>query len=118
MASFNQFFPLIWRSYFSFFALLIVHHSSAGRSCKDHISEHGFALIQHVYKSFAADRLATCYIACNIEPTCQSFNYNLADKTCEFNNDTKYYSAKNFVEKATSVYADNPDSGKLFRLLS
>ena len=43
---------------------------------------------------------------------CQSFNYNLAYKICEFNNDTKYFRPEYFVEKATSVYADNPDSGK------
>ena len=87
--------------------------ASAGTTCKDHHSVPGFALVGHVYKSFAADRLATCYIACTIQPACQSLNYDLSDKTCEFNNDTKYYRAKYFVEKATSVYADNPDSGEL-----
>ena len=85
-----------------------------GQLGTDYRSEHGFALVGHAYKSFTADRLATCYSACNTQPACQSFNYNLADKTCEFNNDTKYFCAKYFVEKATSIYADNPDSGKLF----
>lgn len=86
--------------------------ASAGKSCKDHHSEPGFALVDHVYKSFTADRLATCYMACTTQPDCQSLNYDLADKTCEFNNDTKYYRAKYFVEKATSVYSDNPYSGQ------
>ena len=47
-----------------------------------------------------------------MHPACQSLNYNLADKTCEFNNDTKYFRSKYFVEKPTFVYAENPDSGK------
>ena len=49
-----------------------------------------------------------------MQPACQSSNYNLADKICQFNNDTKHFRPKYFVEKANSVYADNPDSGKLF----
>ena len=97
---------------FVFSLMLLLYTLAASESCKNHLSEYGFALVDHVYKSFATDRLVSCYIACNIEPACQSLNYNLADKTCEFNNDTKYYRAKYFVEKATSVYADNPDSGQ------
>ena len=76
-------------------------------------SLNGFAVLDHVYVSFFADRLVSCYMSCTTQPDCQSLNYNLADKTCEFNNDTKYYRPKHFVEKATFVYADNPDSGKL-----
>ncbi|XP_015760546.1 PREDICTED: uncharacterized protein LOC107339751 [Acropora digitifera] len=49
---------------------------------------------------------------------CQSLNYNLADKTCEFNNDTKYFRPKYFVEKPTHVYADNPDSERPWRRLN
>ena len=85
----------------------------ASESCrKDTLSEYGFALVAHVYKSFFADRLVSCYMSCSMQPACQSLNYNLADKTCEFNNDTKYFRSKYFVEKPTFVYAENPDSGK------
>ena len=86
----------------------------AGKSCIDHRSEYGFALLDHVYHSFTVDRLSACYIACNMQPACQSLNYNLADKSCQFNNNTKYFRPKSFVEKATSVYADNPDSGTFY----
>ena len=95
------------------FLVTFFRQTMGGQSCTGYRSEHGFALVEHAYTSFIADRLATCYSACNTQPACQSLNYNLADKTCEFNNDTKYFRAKYFVEKATSVYADNPDSGKL-----
>ena len=82
-----------------------------GESCNNNNSENGFALVEHVYQSFFADRLVSCYMSCSTQPACQSLNYNLADKTCEFNNDTKYFRSKYFVEKPTYVYADNPDSG-------
>lgn len=85
----------------------------ARQSCRERRSLHGFALVDHVYKSFTADRLAVCFIACNVQSSCQSLNYDLVDKTCQFNNNTKYHRAKYLVEKPTSVYADNPDSGEL-----
>ena len=72
--------------------------------------ESGFALVDHVFKSLQVDHLVSCYMSCSMQPACQSLNYNLADKTCEFNNDTKYFRPKYFVEKPTHVYADNPDS--------
>ena len=82
-----------------------------GESCRNDNSEYGFALVGHVSRSFFADRLVSCYMSCSTQPSCQSLNYNLADKTCEFNNDTKHFRPKYFVEKPTYVYADNPDSG-------
>lgn len=85
----------------------------ARQSCRERRSLHGFALVDHVYKSFTADRLAVCFIACNAQSSCQSLNYDLVDKTCQFNNNTKYHRAKYLVEKPTSVYADNPDSDEL-----
>ena len=99
--SFLLFRPLVW----------------AGESCRNDNSEHGFALVDHVYRSFFADRLVSCYMSCSMQPACQSLNYNLADKTCEFNNDTKHFRPKYFVEKPTYVYADNPDSGSVLFIL-
>ena len=93
--SFLLFRPLVW----------------TGESCSNDNSEHGFTLVDHVYRSFFADRLVSCYMSYSTQPACQSLNYNLADKTCEFNNDTKYFRPKYFVGKPTYVYADNPDSG-------
>ena len=74
----------------------------------------GFALVDHVYRLFLADRLVSCYIPCTTQPT---LNCNLVDKSCEYSNETKYYRPKDFVEKPAYVYADNPDSGA-FLLLS
>ncbi|XP_015760568.1 PREDICTED: uncharacterized protein LOC107339770 [Acropora digitifera] len=90
----------------------------AGESCNKSNSEYGFALVDHVYRSFFADRLVSCYMSCTTQPACQSLNYNLADKTCEFNNDTKYFRPKYFVEKPAYVYADNPDSDHTWHKLN
>ena len=101
------------------FSFLLFHALVwAGESCSNDNSENGFALVDHVYKSVFADRLASCYMSCNLQPACQSLNYNLADKTCEFNNDTKYFRPKYFVEKPTYVYAENPDSGAFLPFFS
>ena len=97
---------------FAIICHLALIQRSTSQSCKRHRSVYGFALVNHEFKSFTADRLATCYSACNTQLTCQSLNYDLVNKICHFNNDTKYFRAKYFKEKATSVYADNPDSGK------
>ena len=53
-------------------------------------------------------------MSCNLQPACQSLNYNLADNTCEFNNDTKHFRPKYFVEKPTYVYAENPMQVRLY----
>ena len=87
--------------------------TSAVESCRNVYSQSGYALIHHTYKSFFTGRLASCYMSCNTQPTCQSLNYNLADKTCELNNDTKYFRPKYFVKKPVFIYAENPDSGWL-----
>lgn len=98
-----------------FFSLIFFHDTFADTSCqgKNQLSEYGFALVEHVYKTFTVDRLVACFIACNKEPSCQSLNFNLADHTCEFN-DTKHYQPKYFVDKPTFVYVENPDSGRWF----
>ena len=87
--------------------------TSASESCRNVYSQSGYALVDHAYKSFFTGCLASCYMSCNTQPTCQSLNYNLADKTCELNNDTKYFRPTYFVKKPEFVYAENPDPGML-----
>ena len=98
-------------SYFvMFFSALLW---TEGESCSNGVyPESGFALVDHVFKSLHVDHLVSCYISCTAQPSCQSLNYNPGDKTCQLNNDTKYFRPKYFVEKPTFVYADNPSSGK------
>ena len=93
--------------------VLFLIMTSTGESCRNVYSQSGYALVDHAYKSFFTGLLASCYMSCNTQPTCQSLNYNLADKTCELNNDTKYFRPTFFVKKPEFVYAENPYSGKL-----
>ena len=39
---------------------------------------------------FTVDRLALCYIARNSQPACQSLNFRLSDKTCQFNKKLRF----------------------------
>ncbi|XP_078382456.1 uncharacterized protein LOC144665158 [Oculina patagonica] len=75
-------------------------------------SRNGFVLIGHVFKSFTEERLGFCYIACNMDPACQSSNYNLVSKTCEFSSESRKSQPSSFRENEINVYADNPDRGK------
>ena len=86
---------------------------AGSRSCTQQYSEYGFTLVEHVYHSFSTNHLFACYNACHTQPACQSLNYDLADKTCQFNTNTKYFRPEYFVKKGNSIYAGNPDSGKL-----
>ena len=73
--------------------------------------ESGFPFIYLVYKSFFC--WSSGVMSCTTQPACQRLNYNLAEKSCECNNDTKHFQAKCFVEKPTFVYAENPGSATI-----
>ena len=75
-------------------------------------SEHGLVLLDHVFKSFTVDRLVSCYIACNSQPACQSLNFRLSDKTCQFNKETKTSCPASLKQNEGFIYADNPDRGE------
>ena len=85
-----------------------------GESCSNDNSEQSFALVDHVYPSFFADRLVSCYMSCSTQPACQSLNYNLADKTCEFNNDTKYFRPKYFLGSQLMFMRTTPIQVRFF----
>ena len=75
-------------------------------------SRHGFFLKGHVFESFTTERLAFCYSACNTNPACQSLNYNLGNKSCEFSSESSRSQPHSFQENVIYVYADNPNRGK------
>ena len=86
----------------------------AGEPCTNGVfPESGFALLDHVFKSFHVHYLVSCFMSCTAEPGCQSLNYNPVNENCELNNDTKYFRPKYFVKRPAFIYAENPDAGKL-----
>ena len=61
-----------------------------GQQCKlTQRSEDGFVLSHHVYKSFTVVRLVSCCIVCNSQPACQSLNFRLSNKPCQFKKEIK-----------------------------
>jgi len=78
-------------------------------------SRHGFVLKGHVFESLIAERVAFCYSGCNANIACQSLNYNLGNKSCEFNSESSRSQPHSFQENLIYVYADNPDRGKYLK---
>ena len=99
---------------FSFWFILASYSVKAfAQQCKlTQRSEHGLVLLDHVFKSFTVDRLVSCYIACNSQPACQSLNFRLSDKTCQFNKETKTSCPASLKQNEGFIYADNPDRGE------
>ena len=99
---------------FSFWFVLASYSVKAfAQQCKlTQRSEHGLVLLDHVFKSFTVDRLVSCYIACNSQPACQSLNFRLSDKTCQFNKETKTSCPASLKQNEGFIYADNPDRGE------
>ena len=86
-------------------------YASALQQCRQlskYSSHYGIALPGYSYKSFIANLLVTCYRACQQEPSCQSLNYNLANRICEFNSFAKR--PDDLEDKLDNfVYAVNPN---------
>ena len=86
-------------------------YASALQQCMQsskYSSRYGTALLGYSYKSFTANLLVTCYRACQQEPSCQSLNYNLANRICEFNTFAKR--PEDLKDKLHNfVYAVNPN---------
>ena len=99
---------------FSFWFILASYSVKAfAQQCKlTQRSEHGLVLLDHVFKSFTVDRLASCYIVCNSQPACQSLNFRLSDKTCQFNKETKTSCPASLKQNEGFIYSDNPDRGE------
>ena len=99
---------------FSFWFILALYSvKTFAQRCKlTQRSENGLVLLDNVYKSFTVDRLASCYIACNSQPACQSLNFRLSDKTCQFNKETKFSCPTSLKQNEGFIYADNPNRGE------
>lgn len=107
----NNLIAVAWKYVLEFGCFLVI--GAVCQTCTDHSSEFGFLLTDHIVRSLKVDRLGSCLIACSDDQTCQSFNFNLVNKICDFNNETKRSRPSNFVEKEIYVYSDNFARGEL-----
>lgn len=94
--------------------LLVVQSNYTAQKCSQSTlqTRYGFVLKGHAFLSFISEKLVFCYIACNTNPACQSLNYNLANKTCDFNSEFSKSQPDSLHKSDFHVYADNPDRGK------
>ncbi|XP_033638486.1 fibrinogen-like protein A [Asterias rubens] len=63
------------------------------------------ALLNHVFYKKTSSPVI-CGRDCSMDPQCASFNYQIFNKVCEFNNITRSNSRDDFIESQGSVYYD------------
>ena len=77
------------------------------------ITEFGFALIGHDYKSFHADNFGRCFFKCSIDERCQSSTFLWNSKECKMKNETKRSRPTDFVENPAATYMENSFRGMI-----
>ncbi|KAL9975108.1 hypothetical protein ACROYT_G012225 [Oculina patagonica] len=74
-------------------------------SCREELSQRGFALLNTTYSSKPVQRYQDCVFLCTYDPECMSFNFWWDSKKCDFNSKAREHSCKAcFVEDASSTY--------------
>ena len=63
----------------------------------------GMFLRGHTFKTSNVE-LPECFIRCDEEVTCQSFNFAIGQKVCEMNNRTKEARPEDFMSDPTRLY--------------
>ena len=64
----------------------------------------GSAGISVVFEKFSVTTIHECDMSCEIEITCQSYNYVIVEKSCELNNRTKEARPENFQPDSSRFY--------------
>ncbi|XP_068702923.1 uncharacterized protein [Montipora foliosa] len=81
--------------------------SEATRQCfisASHMSISGWMLQRHIYKTMPADLGLRCLLECRTDNRCQSFNFVLSRRMCEFSNRTKKATPQDFVPDPDRYY--------------
>ena len=58
----------------------------------------------HTFKTYKVGWPEECYLRCNEEVTCQSYNFHIGKKVCELNNRTKEARPEDFMADQTKFY--------------
>ena len=81
--------------------------SEATQQCfisASHMSISGWMLQRHIYKTMPADLGLRCLLECRTDNRCQSFNFVLSRRMCEFSNRTKKATPQDFVPDPDRYY--------------
>lgn len=79
------------------------HVITAGQ-CESRRTNYDKALKGHTFENVKVTMPTDCVIRCENEVRCQSFNYVMADKTCELNNRTKEARPEDYGTDVTRIY--------------
>lgn len=92
--------------------------SEASGRCGSQKSFFGKALKGQVFATSAAESPDVCFIKCQQEQKCQSFNYVLNENVCEMNNRSKEAKPEKFVTDQGRLYmTGGPKRGTRFVFL-
>ena len=97
---------VLWTAVLCFFLLGLKFEFfvSVDNRCRTEVNIPGMALNGFVFKKLSVTAPHKCDVRCEIEITCQSYNYNTEEKYCELNNRTKEARPENFRSDPARFY--------------
>ena len=95
--------PKFWLSVV-FFMSRIGIFEAAGQCPQKERSIYAMFLRGHTFKTYKVGWPGECYLRCDEEVTCQSYNFHIGKKVCELNNRTKEARPKDFMPDRTRFY--------------
>ena len=95
--------PKFWLSV-AFLMSRIGIFEAAGRCNQGEYSIWQMYLRGHTFKTYKVRCPAECFLKCDEELTCQSYNFHIGQKVCELNNRTKEARPEDFMPDQTRFY--------------
>ena len=78
----------------------------------------GMFLRGHTFKTSTVERPVGCYLMCEEEVICRSYNFEIGQKLCELNNRTKEARPEDFMPDQTRFYMKRASNRGTFPLPS
>ena len=95
--------PKFWLSV-AFFASRIAIFEAAGQCPQVEHSIYAMFLSGHTFKTYKVRWPEECYLRCDEEIICQSYNFHIGKKVCELNSRTKEARPEDFMPDRTKFY--------------
>ena len=88
---------------------------AAGQCPQVEHSIYAMFLRGHTFKTYKVGWPQECFLRCDEDVTCQSYNFDMAQKVCELNNRTKEARPEDFMPDRTRYYMKRANNrGTLF----
>ena len=95
--------PKFWLTV-AFFMSRIGIFEAAGQCPQVEHSIYAMFLRGHTFKTYKVRWPEECYLRCDEEVTCQSYNFHIGQKVCELNNRTKEARPEDFISDREKFY--------------